>query len=79
MPVHCLDERSRVGGNRAWDSCGLMWMILTIIFEFALDRLVVGDSWSKLLGDYNLLEGRVFSLFILWVALAPYVFYRIRG
>jgi len=56
-----------------------MWMILTIIFEFALDRLVVGGSWGKLLGDYNLLEGRVFSLFILWVALAPYVFYRIRG
>jgi hypothetical protein len=48
-----------------------MWMILTIIFEFALGRYVVGDSWSKLLADYNLFEGRVFGLFILWVGLAP--------
>lgn len=58
---------------------GLMWMVLTILFEFALGRYVVGDSWSKLLGDYNLLEGRVWGLFILWVGLAPYIFYRIKG
>ena len=50
---------------------GLMWMILTIIFEFALGRYVVGDSWSKLLANYNIFEGRVFGLFILWVGLAP--------
>jgi hypothetical protein len=58
---------------------GLMWMVLTVIFEFGLGRYVVGDPWGKLLGDYNILEGRVWGLFILWVALAPYVFYRVRG
>ena len=58
---------------------GIMWMILTIVFEFALGRLVVGDSWGKLLTDYNLLEGRVWGLFILWVGLAPYVFYRLKA
>jgi hypothetical protein len=58
---------------------GLMWMILTIIFEFAVGRYVVGDSWGKLLGDYDLLQGRVWGLFILWVGLAPYVFYRIKA
>ena len=56
-----------------------MWMILTIIFEFAVGRYVVGDSWGKLLGDYDLLQGRVWGLFILWVGLAPYVFYRIKA
>lgn len=35
---------------------GLMWMVLTVIFEFGLGRYVVGDSWGKLLGDYNILE-----------------------
>jgi len=58
---------------------GLMWMILTILFEFALGRYVVGDPWGKLLAEYNLLEGRVWGLFILWVGLAPYVFYRIKA
>jgi hypothetical protein len=38
---------------------GLMWMVLTIIFEFALGRYVVGDSWGKLIADYDILEGRV--------------------
>ena len=58
---------------------GIMWMILTVAFEFALGRYVVGDSWSKLLADYDLSEGRVWSLFILWVGLAPYVFYRLKA
>jgi hypothetical protein len=58
---------------------GLMWMVLTIVFEFALGRYVVGDSWGTLLRAYNLLEGRVWGLFVLWVGVAPYVFYRIEA
>jgi hypothetical protein len=58
---------------------GLMWMVLTIVFEFALGRYVVGDPWGKLVHDYNLLEGRVWGLFILWVGLAPYVSYRVTA
>ena len=58
---------------------GLMWMMLTILFEFGFGRYVVGDSWASLLRDYDVLEGRVWGLFVLWVGLAPYVFYRIGG
>ncbi len=58
---------------------GLMWMVLTIAFEFGFGRYVVGDSWGSLLRAYNILEGRVWGLFILWVGLAPYVFYRIKS
>jgi hypothetical protein len=58
---------------------GLMWMVLTIAFEFGFGHYVVGDSWDKLLRAYNILDGRVWGLFILWVALAPYVFYRTRA
>jgi hypothetical protein len=54
-----------------------MWMTLTILFEFGVRHYVVGDSWSEFLEAYNILEGRVWRLFILWVGLAPYVFYRI--
>lgn len=42
-----------------------MWMILTVVFEFSFGHYVVGGSWSKLLSDYNILDGRVWSLFIL--------------
>ena len=58
---------------------GLMWMVLTIAFEFGFGHYVVGDSWGSLLRAYNVLEGRVWGLFILWVGLAPYAFYRIKS
>jgi hypothetical protein len=58
---------------------GLMWMVLTIAFEFVFGHYVLGDSWGSLLRAYNILEGRVWGLFILWVGLAPCVFYRINS
>ena len=58
---------------------GLMWMILTVMFEFGFGHYVMGESWSKLLHDYNILEGRAWGLFILWVGITPYVFYRIEA
>jgi len=54
---------------------GLAWMVLAVVFEFALGRYVVGDPWGKLFHDYDLLDGRVWGLFILWVGMAPYIFY----
>jgi hypothetical protein len=56
---------------------GLTWMVLTVVFEFALGRYVVRDPWGKLFHDYDLLDGRVWGLFVLWVGMAPYVFYRL--
>ena len=58
---------------------GLLWMFLTIVFEFALGRLIIGRDWSVLLNDYNLLEGRVWVLVLLWVAIAPVLFYKITS
>lgn len=58
---------------------GLMWLVMTVIFETALGRQILGDPWSQVLRDYNVLEGRVWPLALLWVTLSPYVFYRIEG
>ena len=56
---------------------GILWMLLTIVFEFCLGRLVLGRDWSVLLHDYNLIEGRVWVLVLIWVAIAPSIFFRI--
>jgi hypothetical protein len=58
---------------------GLMWLAMTITFEFGFGHFVAGDPWSRLLHDYNILEGRVWGLFLLWVTVSPYVFYTIRA
>ena len=58
---------------------GLMWLGLTLAFEFLLGRYVSGLSWSALLQDYNLLAGRLWVLVPVWVAVAPYVFHRLQS
>ncbi len=54
---------------------GIMWLVLTLAFEFLFGRYVAGHSWSRLLQDYNVLAGRVWVFIPTWVAVAPYVFY----
>ena len=58
---------------------GIIWLILTILFEFIFGHYVVGHPWSRLFHDYNLLEGRIWALMLVWITAAPYVVYRIRA
>jgi len=53
----------------------LIWLALAIGLEFIFGHYVMGNSWEWLLGDYNLLAGRLWVLVLLWIAAAPYVFY----
>lgn len=55
---------------------GLIWLGLTILFEFGFGHYIMSNPWEKLLYDYNLTEGRVWSLFLVWVTIAPFVFYK---
>lgn len=51
---------------------GLIWLGMTVVFEFTFGRYVVKHSWEKLLHDYNLRRGRVWILMLAWTTLAPY-------
>ncbi|MDV2993300.1 MAG: hypothetical protein N4J56_002954 [Chroococcidiopsis sp. SAG 2025] len=55
---------------------GLLWLGLTVIFEFTFGHFVAGHSWSKLLSDYNILAGRIWLVVLIWVAIAPWLFSR---
>jgi len=55
---------------------GLIWLGLTILFEFGFGHYIMGNPWQKLLSDYNLAEGRVWSLFLVWITTAPFIFYK---
>ncbi len=58
-------------------SIGLVWLFLTVAFEFVFGRFVMHHPWSRLLNDYNVIEGRVWVVFLLWLALSPYLFFRL--
>ena len=52
---------------------GLAWVAFTVLFEIGLGRFILDASWEKLFWDYNLLAGRVWSLFLLVVFFTPVV------
>lgn len=57
---------------------GLIWLLLTIIFEFLFGHYVAGHSWDKLLNDYNILKGRVWIFALIWISIVPYIIYQIQ-
>jgi hypothetical protein len=57
---------------------GLIWLGMTVVFEFVFGHYVMGHPWSRLFHDYNFLEGRVWVLVLIWTAIAPLVFYKLR-
>jgi len=57
---------------------GAIWLGLTIIFEFIAGHYIFGNPWEKLLADYNLFEGRIWSLVLLTIFLAPYITNKLR-
>lgn len=57
---------------------GMIWVVLTVAFEFALGRLT-NKSWSELFQAYNILAGRIWLLFLLCLLLFPYLFSILRN
>ncbi|MCK8601367.1 hypothetical protein [Desulfoferrobacter suflitae] len=57
---------------------GLMWLVLTVGFEFAFGHYVMKHSWEELFHDYNILAGRLWILVLLWISTAPYLFHLLR-
>jgi hypothetical protein len=52
---------------------GILWLALTIAFEFGFGHYVMGNPWSRLLHDYNLFAGRLWILVLVTILLGPYV------
>ena len=57
---------------------GLVWLLLTVAFEFFMGLVLAHRSLSQVLHEYNLFAGRVWVLFLIWLTLAPWVFFRLR-
>ncbi|BCK87856.1 hypothetical protein MIZ01_1653 [Sideroxyarcus emersonii] len=67
-----------VSAKQAW-LAGLFWMVLTAGFEFLFFHYAAGHPWPELLANYDVMSGRLWPSILLWVAVAPYVFYRLAA
>lgn len=52
---------------------GLLWVVMTMVFEFGFGHYIDGVSWERLFSDYNLFKGRLWGLFLLVIFLSPYL------
>lgn len=52
-------------------SVGAIWVVLSVLFEFGFGHYVEGDSWADLLDNYDMSQGNIWILILLWIAVGP--------
>lgn len=50
---------------------GLLWVLLTVLFEFVFFRFARGVPWERLAADYNVSAGRLWVLVLLTELATP--------
>ena len=50
---------------------GLLWAVLTVLFETGLGRLVLGLPWKRIAEDYDVTRGGFLGPGLLFMAAAP--------
>jgi len=58
---------------------GLLWMILTALFEFGLGIFVLNYSWERMFEDYDLSRGGLMAFGLLFMIFAPLLAAKLRG
>jgi hypothetical protein len=58
---------------------GILWVCLTVTFEFIAGHYLFGNSWERLFADYNILHGRIWLLVLIASLISPLLATKIRG
>lgn len=61
----------------AW-TIGVVWVGLTLAFEFLGGHFLFRKSWQELMADYNLFAGRIWVMVLIVTLLIPVVSFTIR-
>lgn len=69
----------RAGTTGRLLAVGLVWLALTVLFELALGRFVMGYSWDRLISDYDLARGGLMPFGLVVLTLAPLVAAKFRA
>ena len=57
---------------------GFVWLLLTVAFEFFMGLVLAHRPLVMVLQDYNLFAGRVWVVFLIWLTVAPWIFFHLR-
>jgi hypothetical protein len=57
---------------------GLVWVCLTVAFETFMGTVLLRQPIRRVLSDYDVTRGRVWPLFLVWLAIAPWLFLKLK-
>lgn len=73
-----INSKLKINSSKTSLAMGLIWLLLTVGFEFGFGHYVFGNSWEKLLADYDLSKGRLWPFILLWTFFSPYVIWKYK-
>lgn len=64
--------------SRYW-LIGLLWLLMTILFEFGFGYFVAHKSWAEMLQAYNVVKGNLWVMVLAATFVSPWLAARLRG
>ncbi len=58
---------------------GILWLVLTLLFELGFGRFVRHQDWAQLLQAYTFKSGNIWPVVLAFVLLSPWLAARVRG
>ena len=71
--AYLLMKMKKIVERKIQIQIGILWLLMTISFEFIFGHYVMNHPWEKLFHDYNLAEGRVWIFVLVATFFAPLV------
>jgi hypothetical protein len=71
-------RRARDRSTGALVRVSVIWLVLTVAFEFLFGHYVDGKSWMELVENYAIWRGNLWPLVLASLALAPFIWGRSR-
>ena len=68
----------RPGSSQYW-IIGLLWLLLTLIFEFGFGHFVAHKDWPDLLQAYTFKGGNLWPIVLVVTLISPWLAARIQG
>jgi hypothetical protein len=69
----------KVSDKNSLVSIGVVWLVLTVAFEFSFGHFVFGRSWGDLASDYNIFRGGFLLIGMTVLLFAPVIAAWMRG
>ena len=66
-------------GSAQWLGVGVLWLAMTLAFEFGFGRMVQHKAWAELFEAYTFKGGNLWSLVLAVVLISPWLAARLRG